>query len=52
LAQRLDRATRAFIELRRQIEGGKTPGMIGKTIEKIEGLLVLAVLAWISTARK
>ena len=39
LAQRLDRATRALIELKSQIKGGQPSSEIGKTIEKIEGLL-------------
>jgi CRP/FNR family cyclic AMP-dependent transcriptional regulator len=39
LARRLDGANRALIELRRQVETGEPRSVIGKTVEKMEGLL-------------
>jgi CRP-like cAMP-binding protein len=39
LARRLDAANRALVELKGQIEAGQPRSEIGKTIEKIEGLL-------------
>jgi CRP/FNR family transcriptional regulator, cyclic AMP receptor protein len=39
LARRLDGANQAFIELKAQIEAGAAPGLIGKTIDRIEMLL-------------
>jgi CRP/FNR family transcriptional regulator, cyclic AMP receptor protein len=39
LAQRLDSANRSLLELKRQIQAGEPGGVIGRTIEKIEGLL-------------
>jgi CRP/FNR family transcriptional regulator, cyclic AMP receptor protein len=39
LARRLDFANQAFIELKSQLEAGEPPGLIEKTIERIEGLL-------------
>jgi len=39
LARRLDGANHAFLELKQQIEAGEPPGLIEKTVERIEGLL-------------
>jgi hypothetical protein len=39
MAQRLDSANRGLLELKRQVQGGKPRSVIGKTVEKIEGLL-------------
>jgi CRP-like cAMP-binding protein len=39
LAQRLNRANQAFLELKSQIHGGQPPTQIDKTIQKIEELL-------------
>ncbi len=39
LAQRLDGANQAFLELKNQLLAGEPPGLIDKTIERIEGLL-------------
>jgi CRP/FNR family cyclic AMP-dependent transcriptional regulator len=39
LARRLDRANQALIELKSQLEAGQPHSVIGKTVEKIEGLL-------------
>jgi CRP/FNR family cyclic AMP-dependent transcriptional regulator len=39
LARRLDAANKALVELKGQIEAGQPRSEIGKTIEKIEGLL-------------
>lgn len=39
LAQRLDGANRALVEVRRQLHAGESRRMIGKTIEKVQGLL-------------
>jgi hypothetical protein len=39
LARRLDGANQAFIDLKSQLQAGQPRSMIGKTIEKIEGLL-------------
>jgi CRP/FNR family cyclic AMP-dependent transcriptional regulator len=39
LARRLDGANRAFLELKNQIEAGAPPGLIGKTVDRIEGFL-------------
>ena len=38
-AQRLDRANRGLLELKRQVQAGESRSVIGKTVEKIEGLL-------------
>jgi CRP-like cAMP-binding protein len=39
LARRLDGANQALIELKRQLQAGQPRSVIGKTVEKIEGLL-------------
>jgi hypothetical protein len=39
LAQRLDSANRGLLELKRQVQAGEPRGVIGRTVEKIEGLL-------------
>jgi CRP/FNR family transcriptional regulator, cyclic AMP receptor protein len=39
LARRLVSANQALIELKNQIRAGQPPSVIGKTVEKIEGLL-------------
>ena len=39
LAQRLDSANRSLLELKRQVQAGEPPDVIGRTVEKIEGLL-------------
>jgi CRP/FNR family transcriptional regulator, cyclic AMP receptor protein len=39
LARRLDGANQALIELKRQLQAGQPRSLIGKTVEKIEGLL-------------
>ena len=39
LAQRLDRANGAVIELKNQFQAGQPPGMIGKAIQKLQALL-------------
>ncbi len=39
LAQRLDRANRGLLELKRQVQAGEPRSIIGRTVEKIEGLL-------------
>ena len=39
LAQRLDSANRALLELKRQVQAGEPRGVIGRTVERIEGLL-------------
>jgi CRP-like cAMP-binding protein len=39
LARRVDNANRAFLELKDQIQAGEPPGLIDKTVERIEGLL-------------
>lgn len=39
LAQRLNRANQALIELKSQIHAGQPPSEIGKTVQKIEELL-------------
>jgi CRP/FNR family cyclic AMP-dependent transcriptional regulator len=39
LARRLDVANQALIELKRQFQTGEPPSVIGKTVERIEGLL-------------
>jgi|SRR6185312_2439138 len=39
LARRLDAANQTLIELKSQIEAGKSPGVIEKTLEKMESLL-------------
>jgi CRP/FNR family cyclic AMP-dependent transcriptional regulator len=39
LAQRLDSANQALIELKRQVQAGEPRGVIGKTVEKMELLL-------------
>ncbi len=39
LARRLDGANQALIELKRQVQAGAPLSVIGKTVEKVEGLL-------------
>jgi CRP/FNR family transcriptional regulator, cyclic AMP receptor protein len=39
LARRLDSANRALIELKGQVQAGEPRSVIGKTVEKMEGLL-------------
>jgi CRP/FNR family transcriptional regulator, cyclic AMP receptor protein len=39
LARRLDGANQALIELKSQVRAGQPPSVIGKTVEKMEGLL-------------
>ncbi len=39
LARRLDDANQAFLELKNQLQAGQPPGLIAKTVERIEGLL-------------
>jgi CRP/FNR family cyclic AMP-dependent transcriptional regulator len=39
LARRLDGANRALIELKSQLQAGQPRSVIGKTVEKMEGLL-------------
>jgi CRP/FNR family transcriptional regulator, cyclic AMP receptor protein len=39
LARRLDGANQALIELKRQVQAGQPGSVVGKTIEKMEGLL-------------
>ena len=39
LARRLDGANQALIELKRQLQVGESPSVIGKTVEKMQGLL-------------
>ncbi len=39
LARRLDGANQALLELKNQIEAGEPPGLIGQTLDRIEGLL-------------
>ena len=39
LAQRLDSANRSLLELKRQVQAGEPPDVIGRTVEKIERLL-------------
>jgi CRP/FNR family transcriptional regulator, cyclic AMP receptor protein len=39
LARRLNDANHAFLELKNQLEAGDPPGLIDKTVERIEGLL-------------
>ena len=39
LARRLNDANRAFLVLKNQLEAGDPPGLIDKTVERIEGLL-------------
>ena len=39
LARRLDGANQALIELKRQLQVGEPPSVIGKTVEKMQGLL-------------
>ena len=39
LAQRLDRANQALVELKRQVQKGEPSSVIGKTVERMEGLL-------------
>jgi CRP/FNR family transcriptional regulator, cyclic AMP receptor protein len=39
LAQRLDSANRALLDLKRQIQAGEPHSVVGRTVEKIEGLL-------------
>jgi CRP-like cAMP-binding protein len=39
LAQRLDSANRGLLELKRQVQAGEPPSVIGRTVEKIEEVL-------------
>lgn len=39
LAQRLDSANQALMELKAQLQAGEPPSVIGKTVERIEDLL-------------
>jgi CRP-like cAMP-binding protein len=39
LAQRLDSANKTLLELKRQVRAGEPGSVIGRTVEKIEGLL-------------
>ena len=39
LAQRLNHANQALVELKRQVQTGDPPSVIGKTVERLEGLL-------------
>ena len=39
LARRLDSANRALIEVRRQLQAGESRSKIGKTVEKLRGML-------------
>jgi CRP/FNR family cyclic AMP-dependent transcriptional regulator len=39
LARRLDGANQLLLELKNQFRAGEAPGLIGKTVERIEGLL-------------
>jgi CRP-like cAMP-binding protein len=39
LAQRLDSANRGLLELKRQVQVGEPGSIIGRTVDKIEGLL-------------
>jgi CRP/FNR family cyclic AMP-dependent transcriptional regulator len=39
LAQRLDSANRGLLELKRQVQAGEPRSVIGRTVEKIEGVL-------------
>ena len=39
LAQRLDRANQALVEIKRQLRAGEPRRVIGKTVEKVEQLL-------------
>jgi CRP/FNR family transcriptional regulator, cyclic AMP receptor protein len=39
LAQRLDRANQALVEIKRQLRAGEPRSVIGKTVEKVEQLL-------------
>ncbi len=39
LARRLDGANQALLDLKRQVQAGEPRSVIGKTVEKVEGLL-------------
>jgi CRP/FNR family transcriptional regulator, cyclic AMP receptor protein len=39
LARRLDAANRSVIELKRQLQAGEPPSVIGRTVDKVEELL-------------
>jgi hypothetical protein len=41
LARRLDGTNQAFLELKAQLKAGEPLDLIGKTVERIEGLLSL-----------
>ncbi len=41
LARSLDDTNQAFLELKAQLQAGEPPGLINKTVERIEGLLSL-----------
>ena len=41
LARRLDGTNQAFLELKARLQAGEPPGLIDKTVERIEGLLSL-----------
>jgi hypothetical protein len=46
LARRLDTANQALVELKNQLQAGQPLSVIGKTVEKIEGLLGGASLVY------
>jgi CRP/FNR family transcriptional regulator, cyclic AMP receptor protein len=39
LARRLEAANRSLIEVKHQLKAGEPPSVIGRTVEKVEGLL-------------
>jgi len=39
LARRLDGANRSLVEIKHQLQAGDSPGVIGKTVEKMEELM-------------
>ena len=39
LARRLDGANQLLLELKNQVEAGESPGLIGQTVDRIQGLL-------------
>jgi hypothetical protein len=43
LARRLDGANHALIEVKHQLQAGQPRSVIGKTIEKMEGLLLCGI---------
>jgi CRP/FNR family cyclic AMP-dependent transcriptional regulator len=55
LARRLDSANRSLIEVKHQLQAGESPSVIGKTVEKVEGVLNHAVrdpTGWSSAQRQ